>query len=424
MADSVRTKTQLIADYADNTAGDISAGDLRNFVESVYGKFYVSETTSDVTLSGDNVLLYVNTSGGNVTVTLPALADYLHKFFIIKKADTSDYTIIVSGADNIDGASSYTISGNYCSVIIEGTSTEWSVIANKANTCTASNVGGSNELFKQKTDNDLEFRTLSAGTNITITSASNTLTIGASAAAGERNTASSVGGSNEVFKQKSGVDLEFRTISAGSNIAITSGTNVLTISGTPENTASSVGGSNEVFKQKSGVDLEFRTISAGPRIAIVSAANTLSISANDPRTNYEMQLPAIGSTNDTDIGIQTMQTVSGSYEPSTVIEGFDSGKEGFIDYYFIARGVAPTNILLRYYQVSGASVDVTATDAANAIPTSGTSINNTSESWATITLSGISGGTWTAGSLFRVRLTAKVDNGEKVYAGYCRVYYE
>lgn len=49
---------------------------------------------------------------------------------------------------------------------------------------------------------------------------------------GEANTASNVGAGNPVFAQKSGVDLEFRTLVAGTNITITSGATELTINST------------------------------------------------------------------------------------------------------------------------------------------------------------------------------------------------
>ena len=49
---------------------------------------------------------------------------------------------------------------------------------------------------------------------------------------GEANTASNIGGGNGIFAQKVGVDLQFRSLVAGSNITITSGATELTISST------------------------------------------------------------------------------------------------------------------------------------------------------------------------------------------------
>ena len=46
------------------------------------------------------------------------------------------------------------------------------------------------------------------------------------------------------------------------------------------NTASNLGAGSQVFKQKSGINLEFRTLVAGTNITVVEAANTITISAS------------------------------------------------------------------------------------------------------------------------------------------------
>lgn len=58
------------------------------------------------------------------------------------------------------------------------------------------------------------------------------LTFSGATAAGEVNTASNVGGANGIYYQKSTYDLQFRSLSAGTNITITSGATVLTINST------------------------------------------------------------------------------------------------------------------------------------------------------------------------------------------------
>jgi hypothetical protein len=72
-----------------------------------------------------------------------------------------------------------------------------------------------------------------SGVNIDInTNTAGTITLSASTGGGgggEVNTASNVGSGNNVFKKKTGVDLEFRTLIAGNNINITSGATDLTI---------------------------------------------------------------------------------------------------------------------------------------------------------------------------------------------------
>lgn len=96
---------------------------------------------------------------------------------------------------------------------------------------TASNVGTGDGVFKQKTGVDLEFKSLSAGTNITLTSSADEIQIDA-AGGGESNTASNVGTGAGVFKQKTGVDLEMRSISS-SDFDVTEGVDEIEIQADP-----------------------------------------------------------------------------------------------------------------------------------------------------------------------------------------------
>jgi len=104
---------------------------------------------------------------------------------------------------------------------------------------------------------------------------------------GQDNTASNVGGeTGEVFKQKTGFDLEMKTIKAGTGISIVNNASDVEIVNTGSgetNTASNVGTGQGIFKQKTGVDLEFHELLAGSAniaIALVSDDVTIDLSAN------------------------------------------------------------------------------------------------------------------------------------------------
>lgn len=147
------------------------------------------------------------------------------------------------------------------------------------------NVGTGAGVFKELNAGTLKFYSFSAGTNVTITTGATEITINATGGggSGETNTMSSVGSGNSIFKQKTGVNFEIRSLSAGTNVTITTGDtitiNASSSGGSGEtNTASSVGVGNSIFKQKSGVDLEFRSLSAGTNITITTG-DTITINS-------------------------------------------------------------------------------------------------------------------------------------------------
>jgi hypothetical protein len=164
-----------------------------------------------------------------------------------------------------------------------GTVSSWATVA-VGEVNTASNVGGGNGLFKQKSGVDLEFKTLVAGANTTITPVGDTLVIASSYVdTGEVNTASNVGGGSGLFKQKSGVDLEFYTLAAGSGVSLTQVGDTIQIASTvvpgESNTASNVGGGSGLFKQKVGVDLQFYTLAAGSGVSLTQVGDTVQIAS-------------------------------------------------------------------------------------------------------------------------------------------------
>lgn len=101
------------------------------------------------------------------------------------------------------------------------------------------------------------------------------------AGTGEINTGSSVGTGAGIFKEKSGVDLVFKSLAAsGANIYMNSGANQVwfEFSGAlgEINTASNLSdGGQGLFSAKSGVDLQFKRIMASGANLIIGASGNL-----------------------------------------------------------------------------------------------------------------------------------------------------
>ena len=150
---------------------------------------------------------------------------------------------------------------------------------------TGSNFGGSGEgIFKDKNSNDLRFKKLKGGSNVSLSSDAESITI-TSTDTGEVNTVSNIDTTGEgLFKQKSGSDFEFKRIAAGTNISLTQNASAITISSldTGEvNTASNVGASGEgIFKDKSGSDLRFKKLKTDSNITLTSDSDTITIGSN------------------------------------------------------------------------------------------------------------------------------------------------
>jgi hypothetical protein len=97
----------------------------------------------------------------------------------------------------------------------------------------------------------------------------------------------SVGLGESLYSTRVGDSFKLKSLKAGTNVSLSSNANEITINvaGTGEaNTASNVGTGAIVYKQKTGVNFEFKTVLATGRASVSVTANELSIDV--PRMAY------------------------------------------------------------------------------------------------------------------------------------------
>jgi hypothetical protein len=93
------------------------------------------DNTSTVTVTtnttlGDYTTVLADATSGNITLTLPAAASNVNKFFRIKKIDSSANTITVDGnaSETIDGDTTMIISFQWSAMDIVSNGTGWYII--------------------------------------------------------------------------------------------------------------------------------------------------------------------------------------------------------------------------------------------------------------------------------------------------------
>tara|TARA_R110002050_G_scaffold904_3_gene6475 strand:+ start:4808 stop:6442 length:1635 start_codon:yes stop_codon:yes gene_type:complete len=116
---------------------------------------------------------------------------------------------------------------------------------------TSSNSGTGEGLALAKSGSDLPFKSLTAGTGITLTSAANELQISSD---GEINTSSNSGTGEGLALAKSGSNLPFKSITAGTGITLTSAATELQIS-SAGGTDTNIGNANITFDANRYADL-------------------------------------------------------------------------------------------------------------------------------------------------------------------------
>lgn len=104
---------------------------------SVTSTTYTALTTSSI------LLVDADTAGGNVTVTLPTAASLSGRLYVIKKIDSSSYTVTVDGdgSETIDGATTKTIYGENDRLILISDGTNWVVLGGNETSITTNKTG-------------------------------------------------------------------------------------------------------------------------------------------------------------------------------------------------------------------------------------------------------------------------------------------
>ena len=180
---------------------------------------------------------------------------------------------------------------------------------------TGTNLGTGLAVFKTKQGVDFEYKTLIAGTNVTMASNASAVTINSTGGgAGEANTIVNLGTGFPIFREKSGVNLNIRSLSAGTNVDVASSTSLITISSVDTKaSAQSLGTGLAVFKETAGNIHQFKSLSPGANMNSASNASVIT-------------LTGINTTNSaTNLGTGVYglfkQTAGGQHQLKTILAG-------------------------------------------------------------------------------------------------------
>ena len=88
------------------------------------------------------------------------------------------------------------------------------------------------------------------------------------------NTASNLGTGQGVFAQKVGDDLQFKSLLAGTNVTLTADANNITITASNDTTALNLGIGSGLFTSKSGDNLQLKSIIANAASGISAVSYT------------------------------------------------------------------------------------------------------------------------------------------------------
>lgn len=270
----------------------LSGGGIAQVVATTRGSFYIAESevggfnANTSTLKVDSAAFYL-TSGGDGVPLLSIRDDaFDSRYATLEDLPPGFYGITVAETDDSPAFKNVnTLKFDRESFYVEQNfpNTDEAIVSFRGNVNaqnnTASNLGAGNGVFAQKIGEDLQFKSLVAAGNVTITANATEIQIDASGSGG--------GGGFYGVIFKDGTHTfrddtirfnpnEFYLTSEGDKPQL----NLLGGLVGEANTASNLGAGEGIFAQKSGVDLQFKSLVAGSGITLTPTANDITIEAS------------------------------------------------------------------------------------------------------------------------------------------------
>lgn len=127
---TIKVRSDLTTDYADNVSGAITGANHQNFVASALMGYVSTYTASAPTLSTDDSIVLLDGTNNTVTAALPAAASSEHAVFFIKAINIDSAVVVDPGSDNLEGSTTdYTFATVNDAIIVACDGTAWYILA-------------------------------------------------------------------------------------------------------------------------------------------------------------------------------------------------------------------------------------------------------------------------------------------------------
>lgn len=157
------------------------------------------------------------------------------------------------------------------------TGLEWAADTGSESTTVTNSGTGASVL---KTGTNVEARKLLAGTGITVTENTDTVSI-TSSVTGESTSVSNSGASGAAVL-KTGTNVTARKLVAGTNVTVTEGVDAITIASSAGDTTSVANSGAGAQVLKSGTNVTARTLVAGSNVTVTQNTDTITVAATVP----------------------------------------------------------------------------------------------------------------------------------------------